>query len=582
MRDYIFKTKGPLDPARDEDVLMERREMWQLLRLATQPMVYSYVALLSPRQMGKTTTLYKVRAMLERQDCGVALVDLSPLEGRDEQPESGEADCYRFVCRQILADLAGQMRLPRATREKLEAVDDPTRFHDFLLEVAQRARPPRLVIMLDEVRAVPAAFASAFFGTIRSIFTSRRKESEQALEKYLFVFSGAAELYELTSGKNSPLNICETIYLRDLDTHAVRMLVAKLERIGARVPPAAADYIYAQTKGHPYLTQRLCSILELHQVPEVTQEAVDEAVAELLRGDDNIDHITRQLDAEPAARMLARKLAVAAKEGRHADIPFSRANHDVSRLEMIGVVAEDVNLSIRNPIYQRALERYFDLGDGHPGPLSRLQRAAFPLLLGILLLLTLPNLVLYTNEVLLSERFVNQPIMLPALQVSGYVRHHTLIGVGKEQTITVEIVRPASQDVAPVRAAIEPLESDLTSADGNYTLLYEGTHESKSFVVALRKSGRLQDFVFPYLTQRQRHVNLYILSAAETNTLANAAPAYTVTMKVDYFSAFLGSVVVWLVSIFAGVGSLLSHLDTVSGWLSSLVGSARERREGRD
>ena len=181
MRDRIFKTKGPLDPIQDGGVLIERREVWQIVRAALQPAIHGYIALLSPRQTGKTTTLYHARALLEQQGCAVAVVDLAPLENRDE------AECYRFVCRQIIADLGSHLRLPKPAREKLQEVACPTAFYSFLSEVAQRARPARLVIMLDEIRAIPSQAASGFFNVIRSIFTSRRKPNEQVLEKYLFV-----------------------------------------------------------------------------------------------------------------------------------------------------------------------------------------------------------------------------------------------------------------------------------------------------------------------------------------------------------------------------------------------------------
>ena len=320
MQPRIFSTKGPLDPTKGKDILVERRELWQIIRLATHASVYGYAAVLSPRQTGKTTLLYHARSILAEQDCGIAYVDLSPLENRDE------ASCYEFVCRQILADLGGQLRLPRAARERLEGVTNPIAFRAFLKEVAERARPSRLVIMLDEVKAIPADISSAFFGTIRSVFTSRRKESEQVFEKYVFVLAGANELYELTSGENSPLNICEKIYLQDLDADDVWKLVSNLDRAGCRLSRKASDYLYAQTRGHPYLTQRICSILELRQAPALTVPAIDEAIAEILRGDDNLEHVTRQLGRDSKARAMAHRLVAGDQE-----VSFSRVNPTLSR-----------------------------------------------------------------------------------------------------------------------------------------------------------------------------------------------------------------------------------------------------------
>jgi len=566
MRDRLFKTKGPLDPAKDQAILIERRELWQLLRLVTQPGTSSYVALLSPRQTGKTTLLYQVRTLLEEKDCGVALVDLSPLENRDE------AECYRFVCRQILAELGGKLRLPKTSRDRLEGVTGPTQFHDFLWEVAQRARPARLVIMLDEVKAIPPAIASAFFGTIRSVFTSRRKQSEQAFEKYTFIFSGANELYELTSGKNSPLNICETIYLKDFDADGVWALVSKLQRLGAQVSREVSDYIYQQAKGHPYLTQRICSILEIREVPIVTIPAIDEAVSEVIRSDDNLDYITRQLDKEPVARDLARQIVSGRRE-----VPFSRVNHALSRLEMIGIIADSDPCAIRNPIYQRALQGYFRLS---PNAKAWRRRRVLSVVLALVFLLTLPTVFLYTTEVLLTERYVNQAIAVPALNVTGYIRHDALIGPGEQEEIEIEVSRPPAGDLSPVQVELRPKENDLTSADGNYSLVYSKEHESQRFLISLRKSVRLQDLLFPFTAQRQRHVDLFITAAPKPGSPRpeGIAPCYTATMKVDYFSSFMGSALVGVASLIAGIAGFLSRFDTFGEWLHILRVSKRKEQ----
>jgi hypothetical protein len=407
--------------------------------------------------------------------------------------------------------------------------------------------------------------ASGFFGTIRSIFTSRRKPSEQVLEKYLFVLSGSTELYELTSGKNSPLNICETIHLQDLDAEQVSKLVANLERTGIRVPAEAAAYIHRQTSGHPYLTQRLCSILEVRESPEASIAAIDEAVTEVLRGDDNLDHMARQLTAEPEMRDLAHRILVGTRP-----LAFSRVDQAVSRLEMIGAIGDSDPCAIRNLIYQRALERYFGLAPQTRSFRSHWRRHLFTALVALLFLLTLPNLILYTTEVLLAERFVNQPIALPALNVTGYVRYDALLGLGEKEEIEVELVRTNPADLSPLRVEIKPHEQDVASADGNYALIYRQAHESQRFQVLLRKSARLQDFIFPLATKRARRVDVFVLPEGKPRP-AEIAPTYTLTMRVDYFSTFVGSALVWFLSILAGIGSLLGRLDMVGDWLAPLT-----------
>jgi hypothetical protein len=190
-------------------------------------------------------------------------------------------------------------------------------------------------------------------------------------------------------------------------------------------------------------------------------------------------------------------------------------------------------------------------------------------MVALLFLLTLPNLFLYSTEVLFTERFINQPIALPALNVTGYVRHDALIGIGEDENIEVEIVRAPSGDLSPVRVEIKPQDDDLASADGSYSLVYRQAHESQRFQVQLRKSVRPQDFVFPAATKRERRVDVFVMPEGKARSI-ELAPCYTVTMKVDYYSTFVGSALVWFLSLLAGLGSLLGRLDMVGDWLSPL------------
>ncbi len=59
------------------------------------------------------------------------------------------------------------------------------------------------------------------------------------------MFSGAVDLYGLTYGTNSPLNICEKVYLQDLAEEDVARLVGLFRKLGVTVPKEAPGRIYA-------------------------------------------------------------------------------------------------------------------------------------------------------------------------------------------------------------------------------------------------------------------------------------------------------------------------------------------------
>jgi hypothetical protein len=345
--DWIFKARGPLDPERDRAITVQREELREIVHLATQTTVSNYVAVLSSRQTGKTTLLYHARADLVSAGFAVVLIDLSVLRNQDE------AACYGFVSTQIHNAL--RSRAEEGWPEEHPIIKGPVDFLNFLRDNAQRTPMPRIVVMLDEVGALLPEVSDSFFNTIRAVFNSA-KGTEPIFRKYLFLFCGAVDLYLLTFGLNSPLNICEKIYLSDFSREDVYRLVSNLERSGAKISDDFAARVYEQARGHPYLTQRICVILERQSLPSLTSANVDDAVELMIQGDDNLSHIIHQLERDLAAKRLLREMI---QEGRQ--VRFSRNNPILSQLEMIGAIRENTYCQVRNPIYEQVLEPYLRL-----------------------------------------------------------------------------------------------------------------------------------------------------------------------------------------------------------------------------
>ncbi|MCR4405574.1 MAG: AAA-like domain-containing protein [Anaerolineae bacterium] len=345
--DWVFKARGPLDPERDRAITVEREELREIIRLSTQTTISNYIALLSSRQTGKTTLLYHARAELLAADFAVVLIDLSVLRNQDE------AACYGYVSTQIHNAL--RSRGGEGWPEERPIIKGPVDFLHFLRDSAERTPSPRIIVMLDEVGALLPEVSDSFFNTIRAVFNSA-KGTEPIFRKYLFLFCGAVDLYLLTFGLNSPLNICEKIYLKDFSREDVFRLVSNFEHTGARIQDKFADRIYEQARGHPYLTQRICVILERQSLPVLTPAHVDDAVELMLQGDDNLSHIIRQLELDLDAKSLLREIV---QQGRQ--VRFSRNNPIISQLEMIGVIREDTYCQVRNPIYAQVLEPYLRL-----------------------------------------------------------------------------------------------------------------------------------------------------------------------------------------------------------------------------
>ncbi|OGO05984.1 MAG: hypothetical protein A2Y73_06750 [Chloroflexi bacterium RBG_13_56_8] len=349
-KEVLFKTRGPLLSSSDQTLIIDRPELRRAVRLAQQPSVTQYIAFLSARQTGKTTLLFRLMDLL-KDAYACIFVDLSVLRAQDARA------CFRFVAFRLISEFRDLLG-PSAPLPEAPHIEGSVEFLEFLRGLADMVPIPRIVLLLDEVGALSAEVSDSFFNTIRTVFTQGRSLNSN-LSKYLFVFSGAVDLYALTFGSNSPLNICEKIYLHDFALPDVEKIVGQFHVLGAKVAQGSAERIYALAAGHPYLTTRMCTLLEQAKVKEVTPAQVDAVAQEMLVEDDNIHHVIHELEQRPLER---RRLHNILLEGQK--VPFSRNDPVLASLEMIGAIRAAQPCEVRNLLYERALRQYFARVEG--------------------------------------------------------------------------------------------------------------------------------------------------------------------------------------------------------------------------
>jgi hypothetical protein len=147
-----------------------------------------------------------------------------------------------------------------------------------------------------------------------------------------------------------------------------------LERAGYTLSHEVIDRIFRWTRGHLYLTQRLCARLQAGSCDQLSYQHVDTAV-DALMSDRNIEHICAQLDQTPEAKEVLQRITAGDRPLR-----FSRASALVAELDLIGVIAQgsDGCCRIRNAIYRKALaDRYDHQSVGNVGELTRLENELF-------------------------------------------------------------------------------------------------------------------------------------------------------------------------------------------------------------
>ena len=334
----MFITQGPVPPTNrifvGREVELKKMESW--LRD-----VNCVGSLLGSRQTGKTSLLLKLRHRFQGKYHFV-FIDLQAIEGADI------AKCYSYMAKRVIEQLRDV--LPPANYLQ---PNNNQGFLSFLQTISEQSRAIRIVILLDELGALPRKTLFQLAPRIRYVFTNRFMDHNN-YEKYLFILSGATDMLDLIQGRNSPLNnVTESIYLSDFSKKESTLLLTKgLTELDVHPPQALYHQIHERTSGHPYLTQLAGTWLRQHH-SSLTEKSIESLVEHLLQNEDkNLPHIRRALDAK------AERWTIVSQIMQGTSISFERSGA-LAELELIGVIKNENGLcQIRNNLYRAALAQW--------------------------------------------------------------------------------------------------------------------------------------------------------------------------------------------------------------------------------
>ncbi|MFM7547317.1 MAG: AAA-like domain-containing protein, partial [Cyanobacteriota bacterium] len=348
MAEHVFTTGGTVQ-AQEGAFYLSRPADQRLLALCRE-MRFAYV--LTPRQLGKSSLMIRTAEELLAEGFRAVMVDLTQI-GTQSQAEAWYGD---FV--EVVAD---QLELTTNARAwwKREAETGLTlRLTRFFEEVVLQEVSEPLVIFVDEIdTTLSLAFTDDFFAAIRYFYVARAQNS--ALRRLSFVLIGVATPADLIRDpKRTPFNIGERVDLRDF-TPAEAAPLAQ----GLPLPPPDAEralgWILGWTGGHPYLSQRLCSVLAEAPPRQWSEAAVGQAVGRTFFGerseqDNNLqfvrDMLTKRAPEGYGAELLRTYRTIWRCKQPVAD---EEQNLVHSHLKLAGVVRRDGRqLVVRNRLYQ--------------------------------------------------------------------------------------------------------------------------------------------------------------------------------------------------------------------------------------
>jgi len=315
-----------------------------------------YCYILTSRQSGKSSLISRTVERLHQASIAGAIVDLSRI-GAQATPEQ-----WYFG---LVIQLANELHLaidPHEWWRRHGRVGPVLRFtnflHDFVLE--QIAEP--VVIFVDNVdTALTLDFRDDFFAAIRAMYNARANDPDY--NRLTFVLAGVAMPAELIRDRaRTPFNIGYAIKLPDFRRAEARSFEHALERIYPGQGRRMLDRVFAWTRGHPYLTQKVCLAIARPRRGVWADEHIDRLIDQLFFApdaddDSNLQFVHDSVEAAPDQRRLLRLYQRVYARERVVEDQRSAVQQ---RLDLIGLVrAEHGLLRVSNAIYRHVFDQHW-------------------------------------------------------------------------------------------------------------------------------------------------------------------------------------------------------------------------------
>jgi hypothetical protein len=342
MSEVHFQAGGPLQAG--SSVYIPRRADE---RAAAHLRCMEYVTLVEPREHGKTSLVNRLIGQFSTQGYAFAYRDLMAAKSSAVSLAHWYTSLGKWLLRQLHF-------IPRD--QQPQPPTDSASWEDFLADVAESADAAgqNVVIVLDEIGAMPSEWATGFFSVIRSVYTSR--QSLLFWQHLTFIIAGAFNPRELIQDDTvSNFNVDQRIPLDDFDLSQVRQLVTHLD-LPDDVTEAVTERIHHWTDGQPYLCQRLCLYLAECKEPITVSSVgavVGQAIERFFR--DDTHHLARIKDLAAQPGLLDYTDRITGETRSRFNAALNDKHFHLAHI--IGVIkaGPDGRCQIRNRIYERAL-----------------------------------------------------------------------------------------------------------------------------------------------------------------------------------------------------------------------------------
>lgn len=327
-----------------------------------------FAFVLTPRQLGKSSLVVSTAERLAEQNVRSVIIDLS-LMGTTLSSEAW----YLGLLDKIQETLSLKSDVFKWWTEH-DHLGVTQRLIEFLEKILLVEVEDRVVIFVDEIdTTLSLDFTDDFYAAIRYLYNAR--SISPRFKRLSFVLIGVAAPGDLIRDeRRTPFNIGKRVNLTDFTKEEATPLADGLG-LPAKEAQAALARIMDWTKGHPYLTQRLCKALVAKPRAEWKEADVDSLVASTFfsadSGHDNNlqfvrDMLTKRAPDKREVLNLYRKIrhgrknvldeeqSIIKNHLKLSGVVCRERSDEQSKRQRRALLSGQAVLRTRNPIYRKA------------------------------------------------------------------------------------------------------------------------------------------------------------------------------------------------------------------------------------
>ena len=333
------------------------RHLYKALKLG------EFCYILNPRQMGKSSLQVQTINRLESEGIKCTSIDLSAIGNQNITVEQWYAGFIYTLAGNL--NLLDRINIISWWKER-QILSPVQRLAEFIREVILTEISDNLVIFLDEIDSILALnFAmDEFFILIRSCYNQRAYNLE--FKRLNFVLIGCATPSELIQNRTvTPFNLGKSIQLYGFKEHEAQPLLRGLQNKSEN-PQTVLREILFWTNGQPFLTQKICKIIQIESSPipankeaEWLENLVRTKIIENWEYQDEPEHLKTirnrllNITSEPIELLKTYQRIL------DGETIFDRDNREIKELLLSGIVIKQQQgkLIINNLIYQKIFDR---------------------------------------------------------------------------------------------------------------------------------------------------------------------------------------------------------------------------------